>query len=363
MTSVAVLGAGAGGAATTAELIGKGHRVTLWSRSKTTIEPIKDAGGLAFEGTLGEGTAVPERMTDDLEAALDGAEVAVVCLPAIAHDALAHTLAGLSVEMPIVLNPGGTGGALLFRAAFGEAGARVPAIAELSTLTSIARKVGAARVSIFTLAKSVHAACLPGGKRALDAAGSLFGRIQSDPHVLSTSLRNVNLVLHPPAALLSAAWVEATDGDFFFYSQAVTPGVFRVMGALDAERRAVGSAIGLDLPALVDEMIAVGSVDRDSFERGLYREAIALGEANRSIKAPSSLTHRYYEEDLACALLPFSELARIWDVPTPVADAILTVGSALLGFDVRSAGLTSARLGIAGFGPEDLLNVVGGSKP
>lgn len=359
--SVAVLGAGAGGAATAAELIGKGHKVTLWSRSKTTIGPIKDAGGMAFDGALGEGTAVPDHMTDDLEIALDGAEVVVACLPAIAHDALAHALADLSVEVPIVLNPGGTGGALLFRAAFGELGAGVPALAELSTLTSIARMVGPARVSIFALAESVHGACLPGGEPALDAAESLFGRIRRDPHVLSTSLRNVNLVLHPPVALLSAAWVEATDGDFFFYSEAVTPGVARVMEAFDAERRAVGSAIGLQLPGLIEEMAAVGSIDRGSFERGLFREAIARGEANRSIKAPSSLRHRYYEEDLACAVLPFSEFARIWDVPTPVADAILTLGSALLGFDVRSAGLTSGRLGIAGMGADDLLNVVGGS--
>ena len=82
---------------------------------------------------------------------------------------------------------------------------------------------------MFAVAENVPAAWLPGGDQALEAAQSLFGGIQRDPHAFSTSLRNVNLVLHPPVALLSAAWVGATQGDSFFYSTAVTPGAFLPM--------------------------------------------------------------------------------------------------------------------------------------
>ena len=61
--------------------------------------------------------------------------------------------------------------------------------------------------------------------------------------VLATSLANVNLVLHTPGAILSAAWVEATGGDFRFYVDAMTPGVVRVIEALDRERRAVAGVL------------------------------------------------------------------------------------------------------------------------
>ena len=81
------------------------------------------------------------------------------------------------------------------------------------------------------------------------------------PDVLACDLANVNMVLHVPGALLAAAWVEATRGDFTFYVQGMTPGVARVMQSLDEERRAVARAFGHDLPPLVAEMQAIGTVE------------------------------------------------------------------------------------------------------
>jgi opine dehydrogenase len=348
VTSVAVLGAGAGGAAAVADLTRKGCYVSLWNRSAATIIPFQETGGVSYEGALGVGRAEPARITTDLAEALDGADLVVVSVPAVAHEEIATAMAQLSCDVPTVLDPGGTGGALLFRRVFADEGASLPPLAEMSTLTYIARKTEPATVSVFAVAKKVHTACLPGGEPALAAVEALFDCVSREPHVLSTSLRNINLVLHPPVALLSAAWVEATDGDFFVYSQAVTPGVFALMEAFDAERRAVGAALGLELPSLVEEMNEVGTVDEEAYLRGDPRGAIVGGEANASIKAPGSLEHRYYEEDLAFAVLPFTEIARACAIQTPVADAILTVASSMLGSDLRARGLTSGKLGIDG---------------
>ena len=46
---VAVLGAGAGGAAAVAELITAGHEVSLWGRSPGTLEPFQRQSGVAYE--------------------------------------------------------------------------------------------------------------------------------------------------------------------------------------------------------------------------------------------------------------------------------------------------------------------------
>ena len=360
MTRIAILGAGAGGSAAAVELIGKGYEVSLWSRSERTVATYRKAGSVAYVGVLGEGEVSPRPMTSDLESALEGADGVLVVLPAVAHEDVARALATLGCSVPIVLNPGGTGGALLFRRVFLDSDASLPPIAELSTLTYIARKTEPGRVSVYKTASSVHAACLPGGRAALDLARSLFGGVRVQPNVMSTSLRNINLVLHPPAALLSVAWVEATRGDFLFYAEAMTAGVFRATEAFDAERMALGEALGLELPSFADEMMEVGSVDADYFDRGLIRESIARGRANATIKAPDSLEHRYYREDLPCAVLPFAEIAARCDVATPVADAILTLGSVVIGDDVRSRGFTASRLGIQGLDRSGLLRLVSG---
>src|SRR5690606_23318267 len=119
-------------------------------------------------------------------------------------------------------------------------------------------------VSITGRAGGVRAAALPGGAEALDWGERLFPGVQAVPDVLASSLSNVNLVLHPPGAMLAAAWVEATGGDFTFYVQAMTPAVVSVLQRLDDERRTVAEAFGHRLPPLVTEMTMIGTVGSDA---------------------------------------------------------------------------------------------------
>ncbi|MGQ0524408.1 MAG: 2-dehydropantoate 2-reductase N-terminal domain-containing protein [Betaproteobacteria bacterium] len=63
---VTVIGAGAGGAAAAVELTQRGHQVMLWGRSARTVEPFQQAGGIEYEGVLGEGLAEPALITTDI---------------------------------------------------------------------------------------------------------------------------------------------------------------------------------------------------------------------------------------------------------------------------------------------------------
>jgi opine dehydrogenase len=359
MRRVAVVGGGAGGAAAVAELVTRGHAVNFWARSPATLAPFQEQGGVGYEGVLGTGLARPNRITSDLVAAVEAADVILVCLPTFAHGDIARGLASAGTKTPVVLNPGHTGGALEFRQSFRALGVEPPPIAEFSTLTYVARKLTPGRVTITGSAKSVRLAALPGGTAALEAAQALFASVKPMRDVLACDLANVNMVLHVPGALLAAAWVEATRGDFTFYVQGMTPGVARVMQALDEERRAVARAFGHDLPPLVAEMQAIGTVESSVSDVDDLVAAIAAGEANRRIKAPDSLKHRYYREDFGHGLLPFTVLAAIAAVPVPIADSLLRVAQALLGVDLSEHGRTAERMGIANLDRNGLLEVVG----
>lgn len=351
MTTVAVLGGGAGGAAAAVDLCTRGHRVRWWGRSGPPQE-------IAYDGALGSGRIRPDIATKDLARALDGVEVAVVCLPATAHAEIAAALAEAEVEVPLVLNPGHTGGALHVRSVMQGRGGRTPPVAELSTLTYVARKAAPDAVHVSGVARRVLAACLPGGAPALEATLALFPAAQPTVDVLATGLSNVNLVLHPPGAVLAAAWVEATGGDFRFYVDAMTPGVARVLIALDEERRAVARAFGHALPDIAQEMAAIGTADPDAAARGDILGAIRGGAANARIRAPDSLAHRYYREDFGHGLLPLLALAEIAGVELSTAPALLRLGALLAGEDVVAEGLDAKRLGIAGLDRDELLQMV-----
>ncbi len=359
---VSVIGAGAGGAAAVAELVSAGHAVSLWNRSECTLAPFIDRGGVEYEGVLGEGCAKPALITTDLAQAIRGADVVLVCLPTISHVALAQALAQLGAHAtPVVLNPGHTGGALEFRETYRVAsGGAVPPIAEFHTLAYIARKYQPAKVTISGKGKFLRLGALPGAAAAVAAARALYPQSHPVPDVLNSSLANLNMVLHAPGAILGAAWVEATRGDFTFYVQGMTPGVTRVLKALDAERLAVARAFGHELPALGAEMQMYGTVEASVQDTSDLVAAISGGQANQRIKAPDSLAHRYYLEDFGHGLVPFMALAAAAGVPVPTAAALLELGATLTGIDFRACGRTARSMGIAGLDRDDLLRLVRG---
>jgi opine dehydrogenase len=359
MRRVAVLGAGGGGAAAVVELVGAGHDVMLWARAPQTLAPFQEQGGVAYDGVLGAGIARPRLITCDLQRAIDGADTILVCLPTFAHANVARALADAGAKAPIVLNPGHTGGALEFRQTFQALSAKPPAIAEFSTLTYVARKYAPGCVTITGAARSVRLAGLPESDAAVEAATALFSSAKLMRDVLACDLANVNMVLHAPGAVLAAAWIEATAGDFTFYVAGMTPGVARVMRALDDERRAVARAFGHELPSITAEMQAIGTVEASVTDLDDLIAAIATGQANRRIKAPDSLRHRYYREDFGHGLLPFTALAAIAGIAVPVACALLQIGQTLLGPDLVAHGRTAERMGIAGLDRNGLLRLVG----
>lgn len=380
-----MLGAGGGGLSTTVELSRAGHDVALWNRNPDTLAPYRTAGRVPYSGVLGSGEVRPTLITSELGEALAGADAVVACLPAVAHPALFADLADLRAAAPVVLNPGQTGAALHARQVWAGRGVPLPPLVELSTLTYVARVDGDGTVHTTGRARTVRAGCLPGGDAALAWAQRLFPAAQPVVDVLASSLSNVNLVLHPPGAVLGLAWVEATGGDFTFYVDGMTPGVARVLSALDRERRAVAAAFGHTLPALVAEMAAIGTVDRGTAadgpagdaadetageaadetadDAGDTAAAIRSGAANRTIRAPASTAHRYYQEDLPYGVLPFVTLAGVAGVPVPTAAALLALcGTALgdpaLGDPEAGHGLGRHRLGLAGRTLQDLLAIV-----
>ncbi len=357
---VAVVGAGAGGCAAAVELTQAGHAVVLWGRKAATLAPFRAAGGIVYDGLLGNGTIAIESLSDDMAEAVAGAEVAVIALPTHAHAAVARALAmtGWPADRPVVLNPGHTGGAFEFTTAFRNRRADVPPIAAFSTLTYVARKPSPERVTVTGRAKRVRMGALPGGEAAMAVGAALFPAAETQPDVLAADLANVNMVLHPPGAVLAAAWVEARQGDFTFYVEAMTPGVARVMRRLDDERRAVAAAFGHRLPNLIEEMRRIGTVEAEVRDIDDFATAIAGGGANARIKGPKSLEDRYYREDFGHGLLPFLELAKIAGVETPTAAALFALGGTLAGVDYRDGGRTAEAMGIAGLSRDQLIERV-----
>lgn len=370
MNTIAILGGGNGGFAAAAHLSTQGHEVHLYNRSTDTIAAIQKAGGVQYSGVLdggvrentddgeSEGFASVPVITTDLPRALDGADLVMVCLPANALTPLAKQLADhVDGTRPILLNPGGTGGALAVRQTLREAGcSSPPPVAQTNTLTYICRKRTDEHVHISSLVENVRCAAVPSSEqeRVFDTVCELYPSINPVSDVWHAGLSNVNAVLHAPGVVLSTAWIEHTDGDFRFYYDAGTPAVATVMADIDEERLAIADAIGIDLDPFPAMFADIGSTSQEAGDSGSFLRILLESEPNKSIKAPDSVDDRYFHEDFPFGLVPMSVLGRHAGVETPVMDSLITIASSITETDFRAVGWTGSDLGLTDAdSPED----------
>jgi len=356
---VAILGAGNGGASAVVDLGQRGFETRLWNRSNETLAPFRQARGIKHTGIFGEGIAQPALMTNDLAEAIKGSDIILVCLPTLAHAEIAESLAKLNFNtIPVVLNPGHTGGALEFVATFNRHKVPSPPVAELSTLTYVARKSKLDTVWTTGAAKHVWVAALPGGESALAAARQLYPNAELAKDVIASGLANVNMVLHPPGAILGASWVESRGGNFTFYAEGLPDGVGRIMAALDDERLAVANAFGHEMPDLFAEMQSIGTIEGNADITEGLAVAIRAGDANSKIMAPDSLMHRYYQEDFWYGIKPFLAFSEIAQVHVPVARSLMHLAELLIGDFVKTDGRSTVAMGIEDLNKDELVELV-----
>jgi opine dehydrogenase len=359
-TRVSILGAGNGGCATAAHLGLRGVACTLFDLPafEGVLSPIREAGALRVSGVLGEATVPLPLVTTDVRAAVDGADVLVLAVPAFAQEPFARAIAPFLADgQVLVLTPGATGGALAFAAALRAAGAAAGVVvAETLSLPYACRKAAPDHVHVAGVKRNLPVAAFPASEtgHAMAALGTVFpDMLVPAAHVLETSLNNPNAMAHPVPVLLNAGWIETTGGDFRFYADGISPSVARAVDALDADRLAVVAALGLP------------RVEAVEWDRRLYGltgattyELNQLSWVHRDIRAPDALRTRYLTEDVPFGLVPIASIGRELGVRTPVIDLFVDLACTLLGEDLRAGARTAASLGLGGLGAREMLEFV-----
>jgi opine dehydrogenase len=346
-----VLGAGNGGMAMAAHLALKGFAVNLYNRTAERVRVIQQAGGIQLTAPdcedVPRGRAQLARVTADAGEALRDADILMVTVPATGHAFIAEQCAPhLRDGQIVVLHPGRTGGALEFRHILRRQQVRADVIvAEAQTFLYASRAVNPGQVQVFRVKNSVPVAAIPAYRtpeviRALSVAYSEF--IPGD-NVMKTSLDNIGAVFHPAVTVLNCARIESTHGDFEYYIDGITPSAACVLEALDAERVAIGAALGFNCMSAREWLYLA----YDAAGKTLY-DAIRANPGYYGITAPTRLDHRYLFEDTPMSLVPIASMGDMLGVPCPTIKATIHFVNLLHGCDYWETGRTVERMGLAG---------------
>jgi len=348
---VAVLGAGHGGLAMAGHLALMGHKVNLFNRGEERLWGVKSSGTIEITGEV-EGFGQLNMATNSMKDAIKDIELIMVVVPAYGHRWMAEQMAPYLVdEQIIVLHPGRTCGAIEFQQVLFRMNVTANVvIAEAQTFIYASRATGPSQVHIFRIKHSIPVASIKAHliPKVIGKLRHFYPQFVPGDNVFKTSFENIGSVFHPSLCVLNAGWIEH-DVDFEFYHEGATPSIAKVLERIDDERIKVAEAIGIwAISARQWLYMAYSSAGNTLFE------AMQKNSGYRGILAPKSLNVRYMNEDIPYSLVPIASIGKMLDVPTPIIDSIILLGSGLNECDYWSQGRTVENLGIAGMSVRDL---------
>ena len=363
MVRVAVLGGGHGAHAVAGVLALKGHKVTIVGADPVDadrINAIRGKGGVELEGVV-KGFGRVEDATLSVEAGVRGREYVLVVVPAFAHENFLPKLANvLDASQKVLIIPDNWGSLRLLRMLKDLKRSPPALIGGTASLPFACRLSGPARVNVFGVkdAGTVPLATIPSLKTRefVSVLREIFYEFTGARNILEVVLNNINFPIHPVVTLLNLGRAEYTKGDFDFYGEGVTPSVAKIMEAVDAERRAVGRALGLELPSLY-ELVSFMYKSSGLKGKDLY-ELLSTSPVHTRTKGPDSIHHRYVTEDVPYGLVPIASLCEHLGIPCPTTRAIVHLYSVALGRDLMVEGINVEKLGWKEAGRKEIVEIV-----
>ncbi len=356
---IAILGSGNGACAMAFEWARAGHDVSMFDFPQFTkqIDTINAAGGITCEGEM-EGFQSLAYAGHDIETCVKGADIVFAVGPAYSTEAFGKACQPYAKPGQIfIVCPGSCMGAVVFKNALGlKIDDSSIIVSDMSTLPYAVRIQPNGSVAIFNRLKAAYKlATLPSSKNDMvyDLLKPVHDGLEKAKSVLANCIQNGNPMLHPCITTLNVARIEGPN-DFFFYEEGVTPGVGRLLKAVDDERIALAARFGAEIEDDPSLGMRQGYMYDTSYDIGY-----SLAPGFKGILAQTQLDYRYYNEDAGYGLVLWIDLADKVGMEIPTIRALLQIVSAIMGRDYKAEkARTLATLGLDGYSVEELCAIL-----
>ncbi|MBC5766137.1 NAD/NADP octopine/nopaline dehydrogenase family protein [Ramlibacter albus] len=346
---IGIAGSGGIGYASAAWLAHGGHEVRIWSPRNDSAAALRDAP-LQCEGVLQAQVTV--RVAPTAAALVDGADVLIVAVPVNGHKAvmdalLPHLASGQTV---IVSSVASLSALYLFEQARAR-GVDIT-VAGMGTTALTARRSGPAQVKVMTRRTELGVSTLPLSRAdaAMETVRSLFGDVfVPEANCLASTLVNINPVAHGPLALFN--WTRIERAENWPQYHYMTPTVARVIEQLDAERKALAAAFGLQVRSI-----------EAHFAKSFGTTSATLADIAAELHAkrggppgPTDTGTRFLAEDVPFGLVFNLALGACAGVAMPATRSIVEMACLVTGRDYAAENDLVAPLRIDGATPQALL--------
>ena len=346
---IAVLGGGNGSLAAAADLSSNGHKVRYWRRNSKAISILKSAQNIIrlkdFSGTK---NIKISKVTSNISETIKGAELIVCPIPATGQLDIANLITPHLESKQVVLLPPGSFGSWIMAKSLDNANNKADvSFSESGTLPYLARLNGPQTIAITTRATRLPTGIFPlkNKTHALSVLKKAYPAIEDCGDILSAALMNAGPIIHPPLIVMNAGPIEHFDY-WDIHNEGTQPAIRKVTTSLDNERIKIRKTLGYHTHhfPLADhynpegEEWMYGNVAHEKLiDSGDWREKLILTE------------HRYMREDIEIGLAFMVSVAKWANVATPVAEGLLSIGSAVCCSDFAKNGRTIENLNLSNY--------------
>ncbi|MBO4375293.1 MAG: NAD/NADP octopine/nopaline dehydrogenase family protein [Lachnospiraceae bacterium] len=388
---VAVLGAGAVGKTCAADcVLGGNTDVRLFELPEFFEQNLKyvhktgiTLGGIQKNqyGFRRTGKAYIHKLTSDISEAVAGAKIIIVAIPSVAHDKFFDRLVPVLEDGQIIHIIPDNYGSLKLRKKMREQKSDKKVIiggwssAPYGTRVEKEGGVQTSEMWLVYRAKTLRGASLPSTDQEVFLESSKYlGCFDSITEgdgavggktVLDIGFSNVNPVLHCPGTILGVGVMENfgriyggnDPKQYSIYSHAYCNSISEVQYAFFLEEVALADAIGVGIAKYPKKNF----FSRTSILGPEYMGDDCIVPFDEQWETgyttgPFTIQDRYVTEDVPVGCHLYHELGLRYNVPTPVIDSMITLGSVMTGKDFYATGLTLDDLGIGHLGSRELLD-------
>lgn len=346
---VGIVGAGSIAFGTAAFLEQQGHRATLWSPSGERTKALAAGEALVANGSV-EGTFHPAAAAS-AEALVADAEAIVIALPAYGHKDVLDAIAPyITPAQTVIISSHASFGALYLSRLLAARGVVAPIVAWGTTVVT-GRQTSPTSVNVNTVRKKVDLATVPASRSAdgLAICQTLFGdRFVDRQSLMAIALSNLNPQNHMGIALGNMTRMER--GEAWSQGQNVTPNVGRLLEALDEERIAIATKLGLEVRTIFQHFhlsfhVPISSISQMNQE---------MHDAGNGGSGPATADSRYVTEDVPFGLVMTAKIGRLAGRPAQLHESGVQIFSAMYGRDFNAENNLLAALDVDAMSLEQL---------
>ena len=356
---IAILGGGNGAHTMAADLTLKGYEVTMCEAPEFKEGIIKTLERQAIDliDAWGQRKTVKLNLvTTDFEVALNGVSYIMMAVPAFGTKTFFSRIIPYLEDGQTIVKWSANFSALVFAKLLKEKGINKDiTLAEAHTLPWGCRLTEPGTAKIMVWAVKLLLATLPANNidRVMEDVKEMYPVVAGE-NVLSTTLNNLNPIVHPIGTVMNAGWVDTMGEDFYLYRDGNTLSISRGIKGIFEEVSKVANAVGVKMLEYPEEDFWKKSAIMSTYFRAAFDKEGAVAK----ISGPESVKSRYITEDLPYGLVPIKKLAQQFNVSTPLIDAVIEFASVINRTNYIKEGISIKELGIEGLNKKELTKLL-----